>query len=298
MKTKFIINPSSIRGYALLKLPKIKNYFKTIDFVETQSRLDIIQQTRNALQNGYQQIVAVGGDGTVSLAANGFFENGVSINPDAILVVAKMGTGSDYFRTITNRQKIDWREMVYGGEIKTVDMGWIQVNEKDQYFLNMVGVGISAEVVSIKNKLFRWIPTNLKYIFSTLRAFFQYIPRQVHVKIGEMEMDKIVIAIFINKGKYAGGGMKLGPNAELDDGLLEVTVIEKAPILAMIRAIPHLYSGNLESDTKVQRIKTTALQVNTHRNLSVEVDGEFLGPADIAVKVVPHAIKIRGMPGH
>ena len=95
-----------------------------------------------------EQIVAVGGDGTVNAVANGFFEKDELVHPAACLAVAKAGSGSDYFRGLTKTKRHDWREIVLNPSVRRVDAALMQIAGRPEplYFVNMATFGMSAEV--------------------------------------------------------------------------------------------------------------------------------------------------------
>ena len=113
MKRFFVINPNAGAGMSPRAIERLEHYFRhranSFDAVVSQSRDDVIHRTRQALRQGMEQIVAVGGDGTVNAVANGFFEKDELVHPAACLAVAKAGSGSDYFRGLTKTKRHDWR---------------------------------------------------------------------------------------------------------------------------------------------------------------------------------------------
>lgn len=300
MKRKFIINPSAGRGITPDTFDQLKSYFfnklGNFDYVLTKNKQDIEDQTRIALRNGTKQIVAVGGDGTIQAVVNGFFYNGKMINPSAILAVSKMGTGSDYYKTVSNEKNVnDWKSLVTDFKIKKVDLGYIKFRNskrKGQYFANMASSGLSALVARKKDKLPKWTPSILKYVLPTIHSFFSFKPELVEFITDSHSFRSKLSSLFVCKGIYAGGGMKFGGNVTIDDGMFDITIMETFSPIKLMFQIHKLYSGKLESISGVRKIKTNKLRIKSPTSIGFELDGEFDQINDFEFSMKEKAINI------
>lgn len=299
MKRLFIINPASATGMSASEFEKMEKYFLKVcgefPHIITKSRDDVIIQTRKALHAGVEQIIAVGGDGTVHCVINGFFESNKPINPNALLAISNTGTGSDYYRTLTtSSKKMDWKKIVTDFTIKEVDLGYVSFTnpQNNQYFNNMASIGVSAKIVDLKNKLPSWCPTQVKYILPTLVSVMNYKARQAVIKINENDIRTNLLALFICKGIYAGGGMKFGDSPVIDDGKFAVTIVEAISPFKIIKNIKELYN-NLDGFSEIKRIKTDKLQFKSDTPIGVELDGENTGEVNsFEISLIPKALKV------
>ena len=298
MKRKFIINPSSASGNARKKLREIQEYFQHHDgefnFVETVSRTDITVQTTRAIEEGFEQIVAVGGDGTVNAVANGFFNpEGNPIHRDACLAVVPVGTGSDYFRTLSSNHSSSWQKIIRNPKKIKADLGLVYPGpgrDKKTYFVNMAGVGISAEVAQLKSRVPKWIPKELSYLTSTLTHLPQLQTFQADILLDGQAYNSSLLGAFFSKGKYAGAGMKFGKEVELNDGQFEVTLVPDLSAVEVLKNIPRLFNGTLDEVKGVIKARAKKIQFRAVRPIECETDGEPIGKTPIELEIAPQAL--------
>jgi diacylglycerol kinase (ATP) len=300
MKRVFVLNPKAGGGAVGHKLHDLETFFRhrtgSFEAVLCDGREDTMQKTRAALVAGAQQIVAVGGDGTMNAVANGFFDGGAAVRPEACLAVARIGTGSDYYRTLCGQRSIDWRDVVLDGNQRRVDVAVIRALDDPQarpiYFLNLAGFGLSARVVAGKERMPRWLPRSLCYLLPTLASYLSVRPWPVRLEIDGEQIEREALSVVVGKGIYAGGGMRFGGGVELDDGLLEITVFQPMSLLGMLAKTPRLYRGDFEGEEKIEKRKARRVVLRARPPLPVECDGELIGSGDVEVTILPQAIRV------
>ncbi len=300
MKRKFIINPAAGKGLNKKKYEEMQHFFKNalavFDYVLTKNREDITLQTRLALQQGFQQIISVGGDGTLNAVVNGFFEQDKLINTEALLAVAPMGTGSDYYRGLTfGNKQASWQEIVLHAKTKTVDVGVLDfVNEEQQrrYFINMASVGIIPYIVQLRQKFPKIIPAKYQYLLPSIQAILYYPAVPMHVTVDGKIFQEKLIGITMSKGRYAGGGMCFGLNAQLDDGLFDINLIGEILWSEKLTKLGALYTGHLDHLTHTQKLKGANIYIQPSKPTLIEFEGEVAEPSRLQVSIVPKAIKV------
>lgn len=304
MKRKFIINPHS-GGVTKNYIQDLESYFRDkigeFNYVLTKSREDTILSTRQALKEGVEQVIAVGGDGTINAVVNGFFEKGKPLRPESSLAISKAGTGSDYYKCIDPQRKVDWREIVIHHEICPVDLGLIKYQEssyESQYFINISSMGITSEVAKKRNEM-TWLPSFLQYLLPACLSILSYRSQKVNLTFDKKEdkeedeekIEEEAFAIFVGKGIYSGKGMRWGGEVTLSDGLLDVTVLREAKARDIPRMFYKLYFGKgMKGDKLTTKLTTARVQVKTTSPLLLEMDGELYGTTDLEISVVPKSI--------
>jgi len=226
---------------------------------------------------------------------NGLFENGVPVNPEILIAVAKWGTGGDFYRTVSAHSSFDsWESILDNHYVRSVDVGRaVHLDSEDsRIFINLASVGISAEIVRHKNASSRITPSKLRYILPTLRSVMKYKPKPASVTIGNKTKEVQLLSLMAAKGRFAGGGMKLGANSIVDDGLFDVTLIEKMPLLNVLRKVPELYTGNIESEGEITKTKAESVEIKSDYKLPVELDGDEFGSTDIRFDIIRRAVRI------
>ena len=308
MKRKFVINTTSGGGITPEKMKEIEDYFleKTgiFDYSTTGNKTDATMITRHAIKEGYQQVIAIGGDGTINEVVNGFFEDGSFIGKNTILGISKNGTGSDFYKSLlieSTSKKNDWKEHVLGSKIINSDVGLFQftddMNTPPRFFINMAGAGISSHVVFIKTKLPKFIPSVFHYILSTILALTKLKTYPMIIQYGTKGQNikrKInLLQLIISNGKFAGGGMKLAPPAKINNGYFQIYFFKKINLFKVLRYLPKLYSGDFSQLSFIEHVETKQLSVEVENStMGVELDGEYIGDGNFLVKLIPSQIKL------
>jgi YegS/Rv2252/BmrU family lipid kinase len=303
MKRKFIINPSSGQGLKDDELAQIKDWFveKTgeFDHVITKNANDIVGQTQTALKNGFEQIIVVGGDGTIHHTINGFFEKNKLINSKALLAISDLGSGSDYFKTIVfESEDKDWKNFIINHTVKKVDLGKITVKDnkgttlKECYFNNMASAGASAAIVQQKSNMPKQIPGALKYLIPTVQSLLTHKPQRLLLKIDNIKYDFNLLSLFISKGLFAGGGMRFAKDISINDGYFEITSVEKLSVIQVISKLKRLYSGQFNDIKEIKKFKAKIIQSQSGGNLKLELDGEYIGNCDFEIEIYKEAINL------
>ncbi|HEV2705723.1 MAG TPA: diacylglycerol kinase family protein, partial [Pyrinomonadaceae bacterium] len=215
---------------------------------ETRRAGDARERTRAALLEGYEMIASVGGDGTLSEVAAGFYESceGLAenemprpLNAEATLAVLPAGTGDDFARGLGRGRRAvlaEWlqRLVLYcRGEldadaVRRVDLlsGSADAGARRFLCINAATLGIGAEVaarVAAQGARLRRLPGEARFACAALRALVAWRERRVRLRVGEAEWRECATnLIAVTNGAYAGGGMNFSPGARTDDGLLDV----------------------------------------------------------------------------
>ena len=283
-----IVNPKAGSGRGLKDWPVISNqmYDSNLKFtcLFTEHKYHAIELTVKAINDGFRNIVAIGGDGTIHEVVNGIFLQKAVPTTEICLAVIPAGTGNDWIRMfgISKTYSEAVRSLV---EKRTVlqDAGKISYYETrvqhTRYMANVAGLGYDA-VVNLKYN-------NLKddgkygkflYLRSTFQTFLKFTPKKFSIKTdGQPFYEGMVFSGAVGIGKYNGGGMQQTPEAEFDDGLMDLTIIKKMSKLRIIRNFKVLYSGNLYSIPKVLHTQAKKIEIETWPETRIEIDGEAVG---------------------
>lgn len=299
---KVIINPNAGSGRGRKEWDEISNLLKAagIEFSSavSQFKYNSIDLVRQAYQEGYRRFIAVGGDGTIHEVVSGI----MSLNrqdPDVVLAVIPVGTGNDWGRewgvTTDHRQAV---ELISKGNTRVQDLAVVKAfkngNINTRYMVNIGGLGFDANVCfKVDGYKDKGKAGKSLYLKGLVRSFFGYTNRQFKINVdGKTLYEGPVFSTAFGIGKYSGGGMMQTPDALPDDGLLEVTVIKKIPKLKVLFNIKKLYSGDIYSIKQVIHTQAQYVSVESHPATKVEVDGEAVGFSPVAIKMIPHALRI------
>ncbi|KAF6157631.1 hypothetical protein GIB67_037204 [Kingdonia uniflora] len=285
-----------------------------------------IDITREAIREGADAVVAVGGDGTLHEVVNGFFWEGKPVSAHnqggghtTALGLIPLGTGSDFARTFgwnSDPQEAVERIargsynsplsscFVYKGQDQVspglksrVDVGVISgETEEPHYFVNVADIHLSAKAGYYASAYKRF--GNLCYVLGALKGFVGHTNQDLRIKIngGNWEVLPQVTALCVGNAKFFGGGMKITPNSDPHNGSFEVVVLQDFKWYDFILKVNKLYSGthlsvkNVFSRSEVQSIEVE--EIGGNGSIYVQSDGEHLGFLPRKFCILPAAIEM------
>lgn len=280
------------------------------------------ERTRAALERGCATVAAVGGDGTLSAAASGFFEPcaGLSegalpraVNPSSALAALPAGTGDDFARGLTGgrREPLDaWvarlvrhcrGDAVNGETFKRADvlLGGVDGGARRFVCLNAATLGIGAEVaarVAAQGRAVRRLPGEARFALAALPRLARWRDRRVRVIAdGRVWRECGTNLLAVVNGAYAGGGMNLSPGASLSDGLLDVLAVCDISRPALLRELSRVHAGGHIGNPHVELTRAAHVRVETldpSDPLGVEADGDPRGHTPAEFRVMPAALKV------
>jgi diacylglycerol kinase (ATP) len=324
-RTLVIINPSAAR--ARRAWPKVCAALREdgldFDVYETAFAGDATVRTRDALRAGYSTIAVVGGDGTLSEAAAGFFdavEDDESqnlimpsrINADAALAILPAGTGDDFARGLAGRREPinEWIKRLIAhardGDLsmtRVVDViaGFASVEQNSRSFicLNVSTIGLGADVavrVGQQGRFVQRLPGEARFLQAACAALLMWRERRMRVTVDESEpVECASNLIAVANNVYAGGGMMFAPDARTDDGLIDLMLACKLTRRAIIRELPRIHSGGHIQNPNVNLFKAKRVRLEpltTEDALPVEADGNPRGHTPAEFQIMPGALRI------
>jgi len=293
-----IVNPKAASGKAAKLWPELSKRLGNVETRFTEEPDHATAVTRQLLLEGFELIIAVGGDGTINEVVNGFFDHGHPLKPHATLAIVPMGTGGDFRRSLGLKDPQDAIDVILSEEVHAIDVGKVnyrshQGETKTRYFANLVSFGMGGEVAARVKNWLSPVSGKLAFQWATLEVFFSYSPKSIDLEIdGKSEGTHKVTNIAVGNGRYHGGGMHVCPLASLNNGKLDVTVIEALSMFELAKDMRVLYSDNLYIHPKTHHYRGQKVVVKSNQTVAIEVDGEPLGTLPLELTVLPLAIKL------
>jgi YegS/Rv2252/BmrU family lipid kinase len=255
---------------------------------------------REAVDEGAELIGLVGGDGTIGEAVNGVLGGDRETAPDVELVFLPSGTGGDFARVIGMSS---WRpaDGLDGCSSKKIDLGRVEVRGHDgqavsRVFANIASTGASAVIAESVNQTSKKLG-RFGFAVGTLKGLAAWSNRRIRLRIDD-DVDREVDfnSVAIANGRCFGGGMKIAPNAMLDDGSLDVITIGPVGPAKFVTQGRRIYKGtHLEMDEftedRGRQVRIEAVDRGAER-IPVEVDGEHPGFLPLSATVLPEALTL------
>jgi diacylglycerol kinase (ATP) len=302
-RTTVIVNPNSQGG----KLGK-----RWVELAETIARAfpfdeakttgpgDATRLTREALAGGAERIVAIGGDGTVNEVVNGFFdEAGRPIAPEASFALLPFGTGGDFRRTFHLPVEIaDAAAVIAKNHRKKIDVGkltFVATNGGPGFrmFANIASFGVSGVVDRLVNESGKKFG-RLSFLVASARATWSYTNQRVQMTFdGADRVEATVNTVAVANGRYFGGGMKVAPEAEADDGVFDVVALGDFSFGDVLKSGRRLYKGTHITMDKVttRRAKVVEAEpIDPGAIVELDVDGETPGRLPAKFEILPAAL--------
>lgn len=280
-KYLFVINPVAGKGKTLGVIPLIKESFNkdkiNYDIKITKRRGQGEEIAKKAAKNGYTHIIAVGGDGTVYEVLNGIKGYDVSLG------IIPLGTGNDFVRSIKMpNEASEAIEIIKKGKTKKIDVGKIN----DRFFLNVSSIGIDAEIVKETEKIKKYFSGTAAYVAGIFATLAKYRSKKVDILVDGKNYSRNVELIAIGNGKYYGGGMKINPDAEIEDGLLDICLVNKMNKLKFIALFLTVFKGKHTKIKEVEIFRGRDINIMSNEPLVLNADGDIIGttPANISIE--------------
>lgn len=245
---------------------------------------------RTAVADGYDRIVIAGGDGTVSEALNG-------IAPDfgaAEIAVLPFGTGNDFARSLGI--PLDEQGL---RQYLTLDAAPVRVDVVSMTggacFANAANGGLGGSVAQAidPDSKERW--GALAYWMSALSTAMDPQIHRVRIDLDTEHLEQDIVAVAVANGRFVGGGFPVAPDALINDGLLDVTVVPPLPVIELAASGINYALNRTELATQVERYQTRRIRIQSDPPLPFSIDGEARTTADVTFEVVPGVL--RAIPG-
>jgi diacylglycerol kinase (ATP) len=301
-KTRCIINPRSAGGrtgkrWGLLA-QSLTEAGLEFEAVFTRSPGDGTRLAHEALSEGAERIIAVGGDGSLHDVVNGFFYGDKPLNPRACLGILPSGSGSDFIKSLGIPQDpAGALAILKRGKPKAIDLGRVNFinfrgERETRYYLNSASAGLSGAAVARLKALPDFLSNPLGYAVACLYAHIPYraVPVLVNVDGHPRPAEKVLMVV-VSNGRYFGGGMHISPTAKLDDGLLDVLVVREQPLKELLLKFPQLYFGTHLQLPFITLMRGGSITIEGD-SLLLEVDGEQPGTTPAKFEVVPKALTV------
>jgi diacylglycerol kinase (ATP) len=288
--------------------PKLRSAIGRFELERTRSGRDAVRIAREAVRSGIDRLVVAGGDGTLSEVVTGLLS--ANLGHYAQLGVLPLGTGGDFARTLGGSRDLDAAVAALGtGTTRTIDAGRITYRtsldggpsgadrETTSYFANVASFGLSGLVDELVNRSSKALGGRIAFLVGTLRALAQYRSEQVSIRVdGNLVYEGGLVFAAAANGRFFGGGMQVAPDAELDDGKLDLVVIPDRSKLRLAAQLPSLYRGShLRDPINVTARGTTIEAFGEPGRVRLDIDGEPLGFLPATIESLPGAITLFGV---
>lgn len=289
MNHLFIINPVAGKSRTLKFIPEIEKIFSNRSeqyFIEiTQYSGHAIEIARKFSQENNYRIYSVGGDGTLNEVLNGM------VGSSSSLAVIPGGSGNDFIKSL--RSDLSMKDLLartIDGKVELLDLA--KVN--DRYFINIASVGFDAEVVhsAMRLKKFPFLTGKMAYLTGVITALLKGNTYGMELWIDGKYIKRKCLLLTVSNGRYYGGGMMPTPHAMLNDGNLDICLIEKVSRLKLLMLLPRFIKGKHESLKEVSFYSAQKVEIRFDKPAALNYDGEVDRVKEVIFEVIPKGISV------
>jgi YegS/Rv2252/BmrU family lipid kinase len=281
-----LVNPSAGGGRAAREQPGVeaalRDHGLSVRAERTQSLEHARALARDAATSG-ETVVTLSGDGLIGCVAGVLREV-----PGAVLGVLPGGRGNDFARVVgIPPEPVPACAVIAGGVPRPIDVGDID----GRTFIGIASVGFDSAANEIANHAPARLG-NFVYTYGALRALMAWKPARFDVSLDGTAHHFTGWSVAAANSKAYGGGMFVAPDAELDDGLLDVVLSAQSSKLTFLRNLPKVFKGTHVHEPQISVLRGAELRIDADRPFTVYADGDPIGQLPITVRAVPAALRV------
>jgi diacylglycerol kinase (ATP) len=281
-----VVNPTSGRGLGARVAPQVRARLEsaglTVDEYATTCAEDVGRISAEVVASGADGVALVGGDGTVHLGAQVLAKSGMPFG------VIPAGTGNDFARGIgvPLKDPLAAADLIVKGDTRAVDLAMAN----DRYITTVVAGGFDSLVNKRANEM-NWPKGNSRYTVATLAELRTFNPLSYVVTVDGTVIETDAMLVAVGTGPTYGGGLQICAGAEIDDGLLDITIIKPVSRLTLLQLFPKLSKGTHVGHPAVHALRGSAVRLES-AGVTAYADGEILGPLPVDIGIAPGALTV------
>lgn len=282
-----MLNPAGASGQAGRKWARVLAALGPLETRETRGPGDATRLAREAVEEGFERVAAVGGDGTIREVASAL------VGTDAVLGVVPAGTANDLARTMgTPRDLVAATAVALQGPARTIDAAETDSGER---FVNIAGAGFDAAVsVTIdRQRAARRLSPQLRYYLAILSTFVRYRATDLVVTVnGERREAPGCLLAAVGVMRFYGGGLMMLPRADPADGLLDVCWGQGIRLAELVSFMSLLRKGGHLEHPKVRYAQAREVAIEAASETPFHLDGDVCGRLPFSARVLPGALRV------
>jgi diacylglycerol kinase (ATP) len=249
-----------------------------------------------ARREGFDRVVAVGGDGTLLEVVNGLWWE--SRGPQPSVGVVPFGTGCDYVRSFDlGRTLRDQVITALGEATLRVSLGLVRLQGMDgqprqRVFVNVLGLGFDARVIAGFRQQRLRLPGKTGYFLSGFKELNRLTPHRITGELNGLPLDTVALVVVLGLGRYFGGGMMITPGASPQAGHFQVVLGQKLSGLELLTLLPRIYTGKHLDHPQVTSYYSVHIKINADPPALVEAEGELEGWTPLEAAIMPAALQV------
>ncbi len=238
----------------------------------------------------YDALVVSGGDGTLFEVVNGYFKN--ESGKKIPIAVVPIGRGNAFARDI-NLSPDNWKDSIKNlpeGRTKKIDVAKFKMQDREYYFVNILGFGFVTDVAGTAFKLRAF--GHLSYLIGVFYQTIKLKPYNLKIEIDGNIIERENVFAEISNSRYTGKDFLMAPSARIDDGFLDVVLLNKITRVRLLQCLPKIFNGTHIKMEEVETFKAKKIKIETMPKKLLTPDGQLMGSTPIEIECLPQTIEI------
>jgi diacylglycerol kinase (ATP) len=290
MTVVVLANPTAGRGRAGTLIGRVVAQLRALGIehrVEvSESAEDLERLARSSAEDGAEIVAVLGGDGSVGAAANGLVGTG------AALSVLPAGTGDDFAKAIGPAKLDEATRLLAVPNIRAIDLVQVTAGAQRRCVINIAGAGFDSEVNETANAMKIRLGSTGTYIAAVITTLRRFVPAHYEIAVDDDRLVTDAMLVIVGNSRSYGGGMRVLPDARIDDGLLDVCIVHAVSTPTFLRAFPRVFRGTHVTHPNVTMLRGRRVSVEADRRIQVYGDGERLGSLPAIFEIRPGALRL------
>ena len=287
-----ILNPSSGQHTAdetrTLIEDRLRDERLDCEIRVTSAAGDALQWAEAASSDGFDLVIAAGGDGTIMEAMSGL----IRAQTDVPLAQVPVGTANLLARALTiPTDPAEALDVIFSGQVEALDVGYLP--DQKRYFALVAGCGYDAKLIADATRDLKNVLGFAAYLVSGLKNLFTL--RRAHIEMtidGKRRLFRANTVMIVNVGQIGDAGPKLGANIDPHDGKLDVIVAASSTVLGALSILLRILTGRFEGQSDLQYLSAERITIMAKPALPTQVDGEALGTTPLRIEAVPNGARL------
>jgi diacylglycerol kinase (ATP) len=283
---KLIYNPTAGRGKARRHVGEVERQLASrgaaVDVHASSSPADLTRVAAESSTAGYDRVVICGGDGTFHLAVREFdLDRGV-------LGVVPLGSGDDFARVLGIPRDVRGAcDLILDGRTREVDVA----TANGTRYLGVAGLGFDSEVAGYAQNV-KLLRGSIVYLYSILRVLPRFTPHRVRIETESGTREEVIMFAVVGNTRQYGGGIRIVPDALIDDGVLDVCIVHRTSRLQLLMTLPRVYNGTHVRKAFVETGRGRRFRFESDQPLDVYADGESVTTTPVMFSLAERKLKV------
>lgn len=287
MHLKVIYNPTAGRGKARRWVREVEEYLRgrgaRVDCEPSTGPDDLVRIAAESSRGSYDRVVVCGGDGTLNLAVREFDLAA------GTLALIPTGSGDDFARVLGIPRNIRKAcDVVLDGAVREVDVALAN----NLRYLGVAGLGFDSEVADYANRNVKFLRGSAVYLYAIFRVLPKFTPRPVTLRTEKDTRALPIMFAAVGNSRQYGGGIRITPDAKIDDGLLDVCIVHETTRVELLKTLPKAYTGAHVHSAFVEMGRGREFHFEGEQVMAVYADGEPLTKTPVSFGVAGQKLKI------